>query len=138
MRSPSTDRCANSSLGRSAPPPCSRIPSCTRSTRSRRHRGYHGAGPRVRAARCAAPTMTPVVPPLALRDAICEALWEHVRAQDLAEVCVYLGLSPQAEHENPFNSKRSYVRQRLLTKTMDELTDLARRVIAQFGAPELA
>ena len=45
--------------------------------------------------------MTAVVTPLVLRDGIAEALWAHVRAQDLAEVCVYLGLEPQGEYENP-------------------------------------
>ena len=34
------------------------------------------------------------VTPLELRDEICVALWEYVKAQDLAEVCVYLGLQP--------------------------------------------
>ena len=86
----------------------------------------------------AAGRTTAVVTPLVLRDTICEALWEHVRAQDLADVCVYLGLAPQGEDENPFNSKRGYVRTRLLSKSMDELADLARRVVAQFGAPDLA
>jgi hypothetical protein len=41
--------------------------------------------------------MSAVVTPLVLRDAIAEALWAHVRAQDLAEVCVYLGLEPQGK-----------------------------------------
>jgi hypothetical protein len=82
--------------------------------------------------------MTPAITPPMLRDEICEALWEHVRAQDLAEVCVYLGLTPQGEYENPFNSKRGYVRTRLLSKSMDELTELARKVVAQFGAEHLA
>lgn len=78
------------------------------------------------------------VTPLELRDEICVALWEYVKAQDLAEVCVYLGLQPKGEYENPFSSKRGYVRTRVLNKSMDELADLARRVVAQFGAPELA
>ena len=82
--------------------------------------------------------MTAVVTPLVLRDAIAEALWAHVRAQDLAEVCVYLGLEPQGEYENPFDSKRGYVRGRLLTKSLDELTELARKVVAQFGDEDLA
>jgi hypothetical protein len=73
-----------------------------------------------------------------LRDGIAEALWAHVRAQDLAEVCVYLGLEPQGEYENPFDSKRGYVRGRLLTKSLDELTELARKVVAQFGDEDLA
>lgn len=37
-------------------------------------------------------------------------------ARDLAEVCVYLGLEPQREYEDPFSSKRRYVRTRLLSK----------------------
>lgn len=82
--------------------------------------------------------MTAVVTPVVLRGAIAEALWEYVRAQDLAEVCMFLGLDPQGEYEDPFCSKRGYVRTRILNKTMDELADLARRVVAQFGAPELA
>jgi len=82
--------------------------------------------------------MTAVVTPLVLRDGIAEALWAHVRAQDLAEVCVYLGLEPQGEYENPFDSKRGYVRGRLLTKSLDELTELARKVVAQFGDEDLA
>lgn len=36
-------------------------------------------------------------------------------------MCVYLGLEPQGEYENPFDSKRRYVRGWLLTKSMDEL-----------------
>lgn len=82
--------------------------------------------------------MTAVVTPLVLRDAIAEALWEYVRAQDLAEVCVFLGLDPQDEYEDPFYSKRRYVRARVRTKSIDELADLARKVVAQFGVPELA
>jgi hypothetical protein len=54
--------------------------------------------------------MTPVITPLLIRDAIAEALWKHVKAQDLAEVCVFLGLDPQGDYEDPFHSKRSYVR----------------------------
>ena len=50
--------------------------------------------------------MTPVSR-LAVRDAICEALWENVKAQDLAEVCVHLGLEPRADSEDPFSSKRT-------------------------------
>jgi hypothetical protein len=48
-------------------------------------------------------------------------------------VCVYLGLEPQGKYENPFDSKCGYVRARLLTKSMDELAELARKVVAQFG-----
>ena len=53
-------------------------------------------------------------------------------------MCVYLGLEPQGEYENPFDSKRGYVRARLLTKSMDELAELARKVVAQFGDEDLA
>lgn len=79
-----------------------------------------------------------LVSPVALRDGICEALWEYVNARDLADVCVHLGLEPQGEGEDPFHSKRGYVRHRLVTKSLDEMVDLARKVVAQFGAPELA
>ena len=89
-------------------------------------------------ARFGAARMTAVVTPLVLRDAIAEALWAHVRVQDLAEVCVCLGLEPQGEYENPFDSKRGYVRGRLLTKSLDEFTELARKVVAQFGDEDLA
>ena len=75
--------------------------------------------------------MTPVVTPLVLRDAIAGALWEYVKAQDLTEVCVFLGLKPPGEYEYPFSSKRSYVRARLLNKSTDELADLARKVVAR-------
>jgi hypothetical protein len=37
-----------------------------------------------------------------------------------------------------FDSKRGYVRGRLLTKSLDELTELARKVVAQFGDEDLA
>ena len=53
-------------------------------------------------------------------------------------MCVYLGLEPQGEYENPFDGKRGYVRGRLLTKSLDELTELARKVVAQFGDEDLA
>jgi hypothetical protein len=81
--------------------------------------------------------MAAVVTPLVLRDAIAEALWLHVRAQDLAEVCVYLGLEPKGDYEDPFTSKRGYVRSRLLAKSLDELAELARKVVAQFGDQDL-
>ena len=81
--------------------------------------------------------VSPPVSPVALRNEICEALWGYVSANDLAEVCVHLGLAPQGEGEDPFYSKRAYVRHRLLTKSMDELVEVARNVVAQFGAPEL-
>jgi hypothetical protein len=81
--------------------------------------------------------MAAVVTPLFLRDAIAEALWLHVRAQDLAEVCVYLGLEPKGDYEDPFTSKRGYVRSRLLAMSLDELAELARKVVAQFGDQDL-
>ena len=82
--------------------------------------------------------MTAAVTPVELRAGICEALWAHVSAQDLAEVCVYFGLPPQGSDEDPFRSKRGYVRTRLLSKSLDELAELARKVTAQFGDEDLA
>jgi very-short-patch-repair endonuclease len=80
---------------------------------------------------------TPITP-LALRNAITEALWANVKSYDLAEVCEYLGLEPQGEYEDPHDSKRGYVNSRLLGKDLTQLTDIARKVDEQFGDEALA
>lgn len=76
-------------------------------------------------------------PPLqALRTAIAETLYP-VSAYELADVCVALGLAPP-EGDDPMSSKRSYVNRRLLNKSLDELTELAQRVVAEYGDEHLA
>ncbi len=63
---------------------------------------------------------------------------ENVKAYNLAEVCVALGLAGQRdEYDNPAASKRVYVRSRILTKPMPELVDLARRLVEEYDDDKL-
>lgn len=74
-----------------------------------------------------------------LRDAIAEALWSHLSANELAGVCESFGLPPQSPGEDdPMSSKRSYVRRRLLAATREELLELARKVHEEYPTTELA
>jgi len=74
-----------------------------------------------------------------LRDAIAEAIAGSVKAYDVAEVCERLfGLDPPASvYDDPFKSKRVYVRSRLMYKPVAELEALARKVIEEYGDPTL-
>jgi hypothetical protein len=69
-----------------------------------------------------------------LRNAIAEALWFHVSANELAGVCESFGLAPQStdEGDDPMYSKRKYVRRRLLAVTRDDLLELARKIHEEF------
>ncbi|MFE3788188.1 hypothetical protein [Streptomyces goshikiensis] len=73
------------------------------------------------------------VPPFKVREAVAEALWANVKAQDLAAVCEYLGLTPQQPGEDPYDSKRSYVRARLQDMDFPALVTVARRVVTEYG-----
>ncbi|MGW6971642.1 hypothetical protein [Streptomyces sp. NPDC054952] len=77
------------------------------------------------------------VPPFKVREAIAEALWAHVKAQDLAAVCEYLGLAPQQPGEDPSCSKRSYVRARLQDMDLPTLVTVARRVVNEYSDEDL-
>ncbi len=78
------------------------------------------------------------VTPLVLRDAIADVLAENVKAYNLAEVCVALGLEGQRdEYDSPSSSKRVYVRARILTKPMPELVDLGRRLVEEYDDDKL-
>ncbi|MFJ5026139.1 hypothetical protein [Streptomyces goshikiensis] len=72
-------------------------------------------------------------PPFKVREAVAEALWANVKAQDLAAVCEYLGLTPQQPGEDPYDSKRSYVRARLQDMDFPTLVTVARRVVTEYG-----
>ena len=76
----------------------------------------------------------------ALRDAIANAVADNVKAYDVAEVCTeLLNLAPpKNEHDDPFASKRIYVGVRLKGKSIEQLTELARKVIAEYDDQELA
>lgn len=65
-------------------------------------------------------TSPPSVTPHALREAIAGALWQ-VKAYELAAACEYLGLDPQKPDEDPYLSKRAYVRARLQNEDLNEL-----------------
>ncbi|MEU4730735.1 hypothetical protein [Streptomyces sp. NPDC023588] len=77
------------------------------------------------------------VPPFKVREAIAEALWANVKAQDLAAVCEYLGLAPQQPDEDPNCSKRSYVRARLQDMDLPALVTVARRVVTEYADEDL-
>ena len=52
----------------------------------------------------------------------------------MAAVCVdLLGLEPAAPGEDPFHSKRVYVRGRLLNKSIPELETMAHKIIEEYG-----
>lgn len=69
-----------------------------------------------------------------VRDAIADAIAENVKAYDVANVCVQLlGLDPASPGEDPFHSKRVYVRSRLLNKSIVELEAMAHAVIEEYG-----
>lgn len=86
---------------------------------------------------------TPAGPPAltraTLRNAIAEALWFHVSANELAGVCESFGLAAQSgDDDDPMYSKRKYVRRRLLASTREDLIELARKVYEEFPTTELA
>ncbi|MFF9040463.1 hypothetical protein ACF090_33930 [Streptomyces sp. NPDC014892] len=60
-----------------------------------------------------------------------------MKAYELAAACEYLGLEPQKPDEDPFNSKRIYVRARLQNKTLSALVDIAQGVITEYGDDDL-
>lgn len=57
-----------------------------------------------------------MIPLKALRDGIAKVLSETVKAYDLADVCVALGMDPAKEGESPWESKSVYVRSKLMNK----------------------
>jgi hypothetical protein len=62
-----------------------------------------------------------------LQQAIAETLAAEEKAYDLPSVCEFFGLDPQRK-DDPFHSKRVYVRSRLKNKSEAFLIDLAMRV----------
>lgn len=76
--------------------------------------------------------------PAKLRDAIAETMWACVSAHDLEHVCDALGMPPGPEGANPWDSKRRYVRNRLIALSSAEVGDMARAVAEQYEDAELA
>lgn len=83
--------------------------------------------------------MTAAAPNAAkMRDVIAETMWSSVGADDLPHACDALGMPPARGGANPWDSKRRYVRSRLLTLTPAEVADMVRAVAEQYDDPELA
>ena len=72
-----------------------------------------------------------------LRETIAETLWEQVSAHDLPHLCDALGMPKAPGDVRAFDSKRRYVRQRLMGLSAAELADMARAVAEQFDDPNL-
>ena len=70
-----------------------------------------------------------------LQEAIADAFSEE-KAYDLAKVCEFFGLEPQ-DRDDPFTSKRIYVRSRLKNKSDAFLIELARRVHERYHSEKL-
>ncbi len=70
-----------------------------------------------------------------LRNGIANAIAENVKSYDVEDVCVHLlGLDPAGpEAGDPFNSKRVYVKSRLIRKSVADLEVMARKVIEEYG-----
>lgn len=68
-----------------------------------------------------------------LIDAIAEALWWQCSATELSSVCESLGLNTKESFEDPFNSKRKYVRKLLIMKGNDDLLLLADKILTDYG-----
>ena len=70
-----------------------------------------------------------------LQEAIAEALAEE-KAYDLPKVCEFFGLEPQ-EKDDPFTSKRIYVRSRLKNKPDAFIIELGIRVNERYHSEKL-
>lgn len=82
--------------------------------------------------------MTAQIPnPAKLREAIAETLWGQVSAHDLAHVCDALGMPPAGEGIRAWDSKRRYVRSRLVGQSAADVADMARAVPEQYDDPKL-
>jgi hypothetical protein len=70
-----------------------------------------------------------------LRNAIANAIADNVKSYDVEDVCVYLlGLDPAGpDAGDPFQSKRVYVKSRLIRKSVADLEVMARKVIEEYG-----
>ncbi len=75
-----------------------------------------------------------------IRESIAEAIRDNLKSHDVAEFCEEeLGLDPpRDEYDDPHNSKRAYVLERIKTKTEPELLGIGRRVLQEFDDPSLA
>ena len=71
-----------------------------------------------------------------LTEAIAAALYQ-VSANELEGVCIGFGLDPAGANDDPYKSKKGYVRKLLTQKTLPELIDLGMRVNDDYETPTL-
>ena len=76
--------------------------------------------------------MTGTPKPMAVRDGIAESIWANVKSYDVEAWCVSLGLAPAADGEDPFRSKRTYLKSRLAGLDMTRLVALAQRLLEEW------
>lgn len=85
--------------------------------------------------------ITPVLIPLdTLREQIAQTV-AAAKAYDVPDVCVRLGIQQAVEEsdaQEAFNSKRLYVRRRILSWNEADLVDLATRVLREYPSDDLA
>jgi very-short-patch-repair endonuclease len=80
----------------------------------------------------------PLIAPAKLRDAIAETMWDCVSAHDLVHACDALGMPEGGADDDPWRSKRRYVRNRLMGLSPAELADMARMIAHEYDDLELA
>jgi hypothetical protein len=73
-----------------------------------------------------------------LWDLIADSIASYLKSYEVEDYCVGLGLAPAQEGEDPFRSKRVYVRARLTKLPLEHLRELAGRVAAELGDTALA
>ena len=74
--------------------------------------------------------MSPLVTIVELREAIADALAEE-KSYNLPAICTALELEPGTEEE-AYSSKRSYVRNRIITKSLSDLVDLGEKLLERY------
>lgn len=74
--------------------------------------------------------MSSMVTIVELREAIAEVLAEE-KSYHLPEICTALGLE-SGTPEEAFSSKRSYVRNRIITKNLSDLVDLGEKLLERY------
>lgn len=76
----------------------------------------------------AQPPLPERLTPQVLREAIARTLTSRVKAYDIADECARLGLPPERQGEDPWNSKWNYVESRLRHRKLAELLAIAEMV----------
>ena len=70
--------------------------------------------------------------PASMREAIADSIASNLKSYDVAAFCVRIGLAAQRDGEDPFRSRRVYVRTRLQDLGLPELVTVARAVLTEW------